>query len=107
MITYALAAAVSIASPFAQDATPTKVWVYFADDRPDPCCVEDTALTERAVQRRALRRTLPGLFDKLDVPLSPSLSTAVQSTGATVHTTSRWMHAVSARATPQQAAALR
>jgi hypothetical protein len=85
---------------------PTTVWVYFRDTRPLPCCVEDTALTARAVERRALRRMLPGLFDQRDVPVDPALAAAVVGTGARVNQTSRWLHAVSAWATPEQVRAL-
>ena len=93
------------ASPAAPAPAADPVWVYFADDRPAPASIADTALTPRAVQRRAHRRTLPGLFDRNDVPLAAEHADAVASTGALVRTRSRWLHAVSALATPAQAKA--
>ena len=94
------------ASPAAPAPAADPVWVYFADDRAAPASIADTALTPRAVQRRAHRRTLPGLFDRNDVPLAAEHADAVASTGALVRTRSRWLHAVSALATPAQAKAL-
>jgi hypothetical protein len=83
------------------------VWVFFEDARPAPASIADTALTPRAHARRALRRTLPGLIDRNDVPMPPAAVAAVESTGAHVRTQSRWMCAVSAMATPEQEGALR
>ena len=94
--------AVGAAAP--GDAVP--VWVFFADDRPMPASLADTALSPRALERRAHRRTLPGLFDRADVPLRAARAAAVAGTGAAVRTQSRWLHAVSAMATPAQRAAL-
>jgi|LauGreDrversion4_2_1035121.scaffolds.fasta_scaffold09937_4 subtilisin family serine protease len=86
------------------DAAP--VWVFFAEDRAMPASIGDTALSPRAVSRRALRRTLPGLFDRHDVPVCAEHADAVAGTGARVRITSRWLNAVSAVATPAQRAAL-
>lgn len=82
------------------------MWVYFEDTRRQPVAASETVLSERALQRRALRRTLPGLFDSRDVALDPALAAVVTSCGATVRQQSRWFCAVSATATPQQAATL-
>ncbi len=49
---------------------------------------------------------MPGLFDRRDVSLDPSLAASVASTGARVRTQSRWLCAVSANATRAQVAAL-
>ena len=87
------------------DASP--VWVFFHDTRAQPADVGQTELTDRALARRALRRTLPGLYDAKDVAVDQRLLVAVASTGATPRITSRWLHAVSAMATPAQAALLR
>jgi hypothetical protein len=87
------------------DAAP--VWVFFHDARAQPADIGQTELTDRALARRALRRTLPGLYDSKDVAVDQRLLVAVASTGATPRVTSRWLHAVSAMATPAQAAALR
>lgn len=102
----ALAAPLSPLGGAQPSGTPAKVWVFFRDTRAQPCCVEETVLTPRALQRRALRRSLPGLFDQRDVALDPALAASVAGTGAHVHQASRWLHAVSAWATPAQARAL-
>ncbi|MCX5640552.1 MAG: S8 family serine peptidase [Planctomycetota bacterium] len=86
---------------------PAPVWVFFKDDRATPASIADTALTPRALARRALRRTLPGLFDIHDVPMPATRATAVTDTGAQLRAQSRWLCAVSAMATPKQIEALR
>lgn len=101
-----LALAVSASSQLQPAGSPSKVWVYFADTRAEPCCAEDTVLSARALERRAARRTLPGLFDRRDVALDQAMVNAVAATGAHVHQQSRWLCAVSARATPAQVRAL-
>lgn len=99
-----LQACLAIGADAPADAAP--VWVFFAEDRAMPATIADTALSARAVSRRALRRTLPGLFDRHDVPVCAEHADAVAGTGARVRTTSRWLNAVSAMATPAQRAAL-
>lgn len=96
-----------LAMPAGGSDAPAPVWVFFEDRRPEPAMLADTALTARALERRALRRTLPGLFDRNDVPLPGSMADAVAGTGAQVRVRSRWLCAVSALATPAQEAALR
>jgi subtilisin family serine protease len=63
------------------------------------------------VRRRELRREGPGLFgtvfDERDLPIDESRVEAIESTGASVHQRSRWLNAVSVRATPEQLAAIR
>jgi len=86
---------------------PTPVWVFFKENRATPASIADTALTPRALARRALRRTLPGLFDVHDVPMPATRATAVTGTGAQLRAQSRWLCAVSAMATPKQIEALR
>jgi subtilisin family serine protease len=56
----------------------------------------------RAVERRRLRRTAPGLFDERDLPVVPSYVEAVRATGARTRVTSRWVNAVSVVANRRQ-----
>ena len=50
---------------------------------------------QRAVWRRQMRRTDPGLFDERDVPLKPQYLDSIAGTGATIKAESRWLNAVS------------
>ncbi len=85
---------------------PVPVWVYFQELRAQPCNACETAITELAVARRLLRRTLPGVVDIHDMPLPQECLNAIAATGATVRVQSRWLNAISALATPAQIAAL-
>jgi len=86
-----------------------KAWVFFADKALPSRRAVNTALDDvaskynrRAVERRRLRRTLPGLFDERDLPVSPAYVAQVKATGARVHVVSRWLNAVSISADREQ-----
>jgi len=90
---------------------PIKVWVLFhpndkhvpeADDGVAAIDALATTYNHRAVHRRQLRRTRPGLFDMQDFPVRPDHVQAVRATGADVHVVSRWINGVSVRATRNQ-----
>lgn len=66
----------------------------------------DTVLTERALARRALRRTLPGIVDARDLPIAAARVSALRASGAMVRAESRWLNAVSVEATPAQLASI-
>ncbi len=85
------------------------VWIYLHEDARAglPVAASQTPLTQRAIDRRALRRTLPGLVDARDLPIDDATMAAIRATGASVRQSSRWLHAVSVNATPAQIAALR
>ncbi len=83
------------------------VWVYFKELRAQPCQACVTAITDLAVARRSLRRTLPGVVDIHDMPLPQECANAITATGATVRVQSRWLNAISALATPAQITALK
>ena len=96
--------AVSVAPPGAR-----KIWVFFGDKRLRTRREYDRAIQEvaaeydpRAVARRRLRRTAPGLFDIHDVPVPRAYVDAVLQTGAKLSVTSRWLNAISVYATGQQ-----
>jgi serine protease AprX len=85
-----------------------KHWVFFSD-KGVPAAEMPRALAElaagydaHAVARRTLRRTEPGLFDSRDLPLAGHMVAGVEATGASVHQHSRWLNAVSVRASPKQ-----
>ena len=82
------------------------VWVYFKELRAQPCEACETPITDLAVARRSLRRTLPGVVDIHDMPLPQECANAITATGATVRVQSRWLNAISALATPAQITAL-
>ena len=113
MLTRALLTGLSLSASLAccawgQAALPADtgpVWVYFADKGyPDAdaerAAIEGLASTynQRAVQRRMLRRTAPGLFDARDLPVDAGYRGAVEALGAEVRVESRWLNAVSIEA---------
>lgn len=86
-----------------------RIWVFFADKDIRSEAQREAALREvaascdpRAVERRHLRRTRPGLFDDDDLPLAPRYVEAVRATGARIRTQSRWLNAVSIEADAAQ-----
>ena len=88
----------------------TKVWVFFEDKGPD--AVERVGhLAEtyppRAIQRRKLRRTAPGLFDERDLPVWEAYVDRVEALGAEPVVRSRWLNAVSVRADSDEIDALK
>ncbi len=103
----------ALAAELARSATPVKAWVFFADKGyPDRAALQ-SALAEleetynpRALRRRSLRRTAPGLVDERDLPVSAAYLDAVTATGARLHVTSRWLNAASVYVTAEQAAAI-
>ncbi|GMU82013.1 MAG: peptidase S8 [Planctomycetota bacterium] len=99
-------------SPETAPPASQRTWVYFVDKGvPAGSAAEADAIARlvqtydaRAVQRRALRRTAPGLFDARDLDVAAEYTAAIESTGARVHVRSRWLNAVSVDASPEQLA---
>lgn len=90
-----------------------KVWVLFTDkglgsDGAYAAAIEQVAAryNARAIERRRLRRTAPGLFDERDVPVVQSYIDAVTATGAKLRVVSSWVNAVSVAADRQQLEAI-
>lgn len=88
-----------------------RVWVFFADKGGAARKGAQAALAEleqtfneRALARRQLRRTRPGVVDELDLPVASAYVNAVAATGARVRVRSRWLNAVSVIATREQIA---
>ncbi len=61
----------------------------------------------RALERRRTKRTLPGLFDERDFPLSPIYLKGVAKTGVVLKVQSRWLNGVSILATKSQIAEIK
>jgi hypothetical protein len=94
---------------------PVKAWIFFTDKGLDSPAASRTAVQAvaasydpRAVRRRMLRgqsaREGGALFDERDLPVAQAYLDAVATTGARVHVASRWLNAVSAYVTAEQAA---
>ena len=100
----------ALSTRLAQSDRPVKVWVYFKDKALRSGAERDAALAalaagydRHAVERRAARRTRPGLFDETDLPVATRYRRAVEGTGASIRVESSWLNAVSAVVTPAQA----
>lgn len=85
-----------------------RVWVFFTDkgpgDRTEALRALETTYNARAMERRRLRRTAPGLFDERDLVVAEPYLEGVRRTGASVHITSRWLNAASVSVTAEQLA---
>ena len=86
------------------DRGPSKAWVFFRDKdrsgghlRSALAAVEDS-LSPRQLARRSARRTLEGLVDHHDLPVSERYVRAVQASGADVVVRTSWLNAVSVQA---------
>lgn len=104
--------AVNLAPRRGQDQT-VRVWVFFTDkgigttdSYRAALAAQAAAYSPRAIQRRTLRRTLPGLFDHHDLPLADGYVAQVLATGVGLRTKSEWLNAVSVEATVGQINAL-
>jgi len=96
--------------------TPTgtfRVWVFFTDKNIRSTAEYEAALaarkgelSQRALHRRSLRRTAPGLLDHRDLAPAREYVTVVCDTGVGLRRQSRWLNAVSVEATPQQIEAM-
>jgi hypothetical protein len=82
-----------------------RVWVFFTDKQIASQRALDEGiearrgkLSARALERRARRRTSPGLLDYRDLSVSTEYVGAVAATGAKIRHESRWLNAVSVEA---------
>jgi flagellar hook assembly protein FlgD len=84
---------------------PQKVWIFFTAKEPATLSKTHSA-AELAICSKALERRLKisrnELIDRYDLPVNPGFVQQIEATGATVVVHSRWLNAVSARATPLQ-----
>ncbi|MCE7973777.1 MAG: hypothetical protein DYG92_05525 [Leptolyngbya sp. PLA1] len=85
-------------------------WVFLTDkDVADvgSALVElEATYPARALARRSLRRTDPGLVDERDLPVAASYESAIRAVCPEVRATSRWLNAVSVSASREQIARL-
>lgn len=89
-------------------------WVGFTDKGIETEAEREAAYRElertfdpRALERRRLRRTLPGLFDEHDLPLNPEYVRGIEATRARIRVRSRWLNGVTVLATKEQLEAIR
>lgn len=103
----------SLTQRLSDEPGPAKAWVFFSDKGLANKAAIDNAIAtvaatynERAAQRRLMRgdraRRGEPIFDEHDVPVAEAYVDAVAATGAQVHIRSRWLNAVSVRATQEQ-----
>jgi subtilisin family serine protease len=96
----------SVGERFEARGGPLHVWVFFEDKGPIDTAAALNELQRtynpRAIERRRLRRTTPGLFDERDLAVHQAYLDAVATTGATLRTASRWVNGVSVVATRRQ-----
>jgi len=92
-----------------QQQNRAKVWVFFTDkglggaiERTAAVAEARSRLQGRAIERRRLRRTAPGLIDDRDLDVCGRFVHAVAATGAEISVTSRWLNAVSAHVSAGQ-----
>jgi len=81
-------------------------WVFLTDkgvaDMGGALADLEATYPTRALARRSLRRTEPGLVDERDLPVSSSYESAIRAICPEVRTTSRWLNAVSVSASREQ-----
>ena len=102
-----------LAGPSVQAQDRFDAWVAFIDKGITSPAAREVAFKElertvnaRALERRRLRRTRPGLFDEHDLPLDPTYLARVAATGAELRVQSRWFNGVTVLATRDQLAAI-
>jgi len=81
------------------------VWVSFADKGPqrlEKMPLQSTLVTAQSLRRRANVLPAGSLLDDTDLPVEESYVAGVSATGAAVQNRSKWLNAVSVRATVSQ-----
>lgn len=82
-------------------ASTTRYWIYFADKGVQGHAEESAvaavaaSYNPHAKARREVRRTLPGMFDARDLPISDRDVESIRGLGLTIINHSRWLNAVS------------
>jgi hypothetical protein len=94
----------------AQSSSLQRTWVFFHDKGAitfqsiDPATL---GISERALKRRAKVLPPDRLIDQLDLPVAQEYIDQLHALGIPIHSTSRWLNAVSVEASTQQLLSLR
>lgn len=91
----------------AQSSEPVRQWLFLRERDHSTLSPSDLGISDRALRRRAKVLPADKLVDAYDLPPSAVLIKQIQSSGAKVHSISRWLNAVSVEATSGQLNALR
>lgn len=79
-------------------------WVFLADKGDQS--VDQVVLSSKTTERRALRRTAPGIVDQRDLPVNSAYVDAIERLGAEIRVSSAWLNAVSVEANSDELAAI-
>lgn len=99
----------AVTARFDAGAETVTAWVFFRDKGVKPDKLDaalralETTYDGRALARRRLRRTDPGLLDERDLPIDREYHDLVAAAGAHVRVESAWANALSVRVTRTQA----
>ena len=100
--------------PTDSTAGPARVWVFFADkglaneaEHQAALLLAEKSYPQRALQRRAQRRSVPGLVDDRDILVCQRYINDLIDSGAAIRVISPWLNAVSIDATAAQLARVR
>jgi len=92
-----------------QDSQLFDAWVEFTDkgieteeQRAEMLAFLERNFDAKALARRKVKRTFPGLFDERDFPVREPYLDQVAQTGAKIRIVSRWMNGISVLATDEQ-----
>ncbi len=95
-----------VMTAFAQTIPSAHVWVLLPPDPAAQSAVSrspaDLGISDRAMHRRAKVLPPDRLIDNADLPIPAEILDRIRATGVRIRTVSRWLHAVSVEATPDQ-----
>ncbi len=90
----------------AQTIPSAHLWILLPPDPAAQTAISHTpaelGISDRAMRRRAKVLPHDRLIDQTDLPIPDDILDRIRSTGARIRTVSRWLHAVSVEATPEQ-----
>jgi serine protease AprX len=89
----------------AQSSSLQRTWIFFRDKLTSSLALVnpiELGISPRALHRRAKVLPPDRLVDELDLPVRQEYLDQLRMLGVSIHGTSRWMNAVSVKATPEQ-----